>query len=67
MVLFLVYIAVVMLGTAQYGTGIATSVIPFTVAAVFSLLGLLIYYAFKAYRRAHGVDLALIFRQIPPE
>jgi len=67
MVVFLVFVAAVMLGTAQYGTGIAISVIPFTVGAVFSLLGLLIYYAFKAYRKAHGIDLGLVFTQIPPE
>jgi len=67
MVLFLGYCAVVMLATSQYGTGLLVSVVPFTVAAAFSLGGLIIYFTSKWYHKAHGLDITKAFEEIPPE
>jgi hypothetical protein len=31
------------------------------------LLGLVVYYAGKSYRKSQGIDIELAFKQIPPE
>ncbi len=67
MVIFLGYVAAVMLGTTQYGTSIANVSIPFTIGLAFSIGGLVIFYSSKLINKSKGINIDEIFKEIPPE